>query len=105
MTHLRIADEADEQIQRIERWWRANRTKAPQRFSEELADALEAITATPLGGQSYRVVGRMRIRRVLLATTRYHLYFSYDETSDLIEVRAVWHCARERGPDLTPKPR
>lgn len=104
MTRLRIAEEADEQIRRIEAWWRQNRTKAPERFSEELADALEAITATPLTGQSYRVVRSTRIRRVLLVTTRYHLYFSYDEPSDLVEVRAVWHSSRGRGPELTPKP-
>lgn len=97
MTGLRIAEEADEQIQRIEGWWRANRTKAPERFSEELADALEAIVAAPLGGRSYRVVRSIRVRRVFLMATRYHLYFSYDDASDVVLVRGPCGTPRAAG--------
>lgn len=40
------------------------------------------------------------IRRLLLPRSRYHLYFTYDEAADIVEVRAVWHAGRGRGPLL-----
>jgi hypothetical protein len=30
----------------------------------------------------------------------HHIYFTYDETADVLEVRAVWHAQRGRGPAL-----
>jgi len=41
---LVVAPEATAQILVRKRWWRANRSKAPERFDEELAAALAVIT-------------------------------------------------------------
>ena len=45
---LVVAPEAAAQILVRKQWWRANRSKAPKRFDEELAAALTAITERPV---------------------------------------------------------
>ncbi|MBI4702636.1 MAG: hypothetical protein HY744_16060 [Deltaproteobacteria bacterium] len=100
MTGLRIAEDADVQIQRIEAWWRENRRAAPELFSIELADALDALTHTPTLGTSYAERSGVVVRRLLLRRSRYHVYFSYDAAADIVEVRALWHTARGTGPAL-----
>lgn len=69
-------------------------------FDLELADALELLLTAPTLGVSYGERRGIEIRRVLLPRSRYHAYFSYDERSALIELRAVWHATRGRGPRL-----
>jgi hypothetical protein len=44
---LVVAPEAAAQIVARKHWWRANRSKAPERFDEELAVALTAISERP----------------------------------------------------------
>jgi plasmid stabilization system protein ParE len=70
-----VAPEAAAQILFRKRWWRKNRSKAPERFDEELAEALKQIGERP---ESFLVFsernGRI-VRRYLLDKTRCHLYF------------------------------
>jgi plasmid stabilization system protein ParE len=100
VTRLIVAPRAQAQIAKIGAWWRANREKAPELFSRELADALEAMLEMPSVGQPYRPVLGIAVRRMLLTGCNYHVYFSYEETLDVVQIRAVWHAARGHGPLL-----
>jgi plasmid stabilization system protein ParE len=100
VTRLLVADRANTQIRTIEAWWTEHRDKAPQLFALELAQALEAIGASPNLGKPHRTVAGSEVRRLLLSRCRYHVYFSYDPRADLVLVRAVWHSSRGRGPVL-----
>lgn len=100
MTELRIALRADAQIRRISAWWREHRPEAPLLFASEVADALELLATTPTLGVVYAQRRDRTIRRLLLPRSRHHLYFTYDATADVLEVRAVWHAQRGRGPSL-----
>ncbi|WP_394822628.1 type II toxin-antitoxin system RelE/ParE family toxin [Pendulispora albinea] len=100
MTRLRIAQGADAQIRRIDVWWRENRPAAPAMFAEALAGMLQALLVMPTRGAHYSTRRGVPIKRVLVGATRYHLYFSYDKKADIVEIRAVWHASRGRGPQL-----
>jgi plasmid stabilization system protein ParE len=96
LTRLEIAPRAERQIRRIQAWWRVNRPAAPTLFAEELADALESVTALPSQGTTYRELGGVPIRRLLLHRSRYHILFSFDTRRDVVSLRAVWREARGR---------
>lgn len=100
MTQLRVAPRAEHQIRTASAWWRSHRPAAPQMFALELADALELLAATPTLGVYYGHRGGRAIRRLLLPRSRYHVYFTYDDDADVLEVRAVWHAVRARRPLL-----
>lgn len=97
---LEIAPRAREQIAVIGLWWRANHEAASGLFSDELATALEELMLRPQSGNAYTKHRGVPIRRVLLSKTRYHVYFSYRADQHFVEVRAVWHFARGKGPIL-----
>lgn len=91
--------EADEQIHTIDRWWRANRTAAPDLFAEELGRCFQLLARAPRLGRSYRRHPAVRgIRRILLRSSRYHVY--YVERADVVAVLAVWHSHRGQAPPL-----
>ena len=89
---------AERQLQRAAAWWRDNRSAAPALVVEELEEALAQIARAPNGGALYGP--RPGVRRWLLATVRYHVYYRVDEAKRMIYVRAFWHATRERGPAL-----
>jgi plasmid stabilization system protein ParE len=100
VTRLEVAPRAEAQIRRVGAWWRANRPVAPDLFSLELAHVLETLARAPRAGTIYAERRGVNIRRLLLPRSRYHEYFSYNEPADMVSIRAVWHAARGRGPDL-----
>jgi plasmid stabilization system protein ParE len=95
---VRTTPEADDQIRAIDAWWRTNRRAAPDRFLDELAASFELIGETPLIGRLYNHPSVPGTRRVLLKTSRYHVY--YVPCSDEVRVLAVWHAQRGAGPPL-----
>lgn len=94
-----IAPEADQQIRAIDDWWRENRLECPDLFAQELAAAIALIETWPLVGRRRRHRGVPGLRRVLLRTTRYHIYYVAVNESRLF-VLAVWSAVRGRGPRL-----
>ncbi len=92
--HPRAAEEADA----IDLWWRVNRPAAPDLFNRELEDAVARVASAPTLGRPADPEDPdfPAVRRVLMRRTRYHVYFVVD--GDILEVVAVWHAARERGP-------
>jgi hypothetical protein len=82
---LVVAPEAAAQILVRKRWWRKNRSKAPERFDDELAAALAAITQSPESFPVFSASAGRIVRRCLLAKTRCQLYFEV-----LSERQEVW---------------
>jgi plasmid stabilization system protein ParE len=97
-----VAPAAERQIQEIDGWWRENRTASPDLFAQELAAAIALIETWPQVGRRRRHRGVPGLRRVLLRSTRYHLYYA-PVSDDRLFVLAVWSAVRQRGPKL-PSP-
>ena len=83
------------------RWWRDNRTKAPDALHEELANALQLVASQPDIGATARNVRLAGVRRILLRRVNYHLYYRLIESpSRSVQVVALWHVSRGKGPEL-----
>lgn len=89
---------ATREIAEVDAWWRKNRPSSPDLFLMELERMLTAVALVPsLGAPS--LSERLRgLRRVLLKKTRYHVF--YRVRGDVLEVLAVWHAARGKGPRI-----
>jgi len=93
-----VAPEADDQAQKIDTWWRRERPAAPGLFIEELAAAFALLTDAPEAGRRYPHPTVPDVRRILLRSTRYHVYYRFYE--DEVVVLAVWSGVRGSGPEL-----
>jgi plasmid stabilization system protein ParE len=85
---------AARQIRDEARWWKANRTKAPLLFRDELRRAFRLIANYPEAGVVAADVELHEIRRVLLATTQHFVYYRVNAAAQRIEVVAVWSTSR-----------
>lgn len=94
-----IAPDAREQVRAIGLWWLAHRDKSPTLFDDELARALTLLADAPQIGARVRS-RRAEVRRLLLRTSGFHVYYAVDHRAEVVEVLAVWHGARRRGPAL-----
>ncbi len=87
-------------VAEAKRWWRANRTKAPDALEEELRTALDLIATTPGIGAVARNVALPGVRRIVLNRVNYYLYYRPKPESRMVEVVALWHARRGTGPRL-----
>jgi plasmid stabilization system protein ParE len=92
--------EADEQADRLDDWWRANREKAPNLFREELQHAVALLASTPDMGLRYRRRRIPGLRRLLLPLTKCHVYYVHDENAAMVIMLGVGSAIRRRGPEL-----
>lgn len=93
---LRISRRALRHIDAADSWWRENRPLRPSLFEAELLGALRRIQAHPT---VFAILEEPRLgglRRLLLAKSRYHVYWTVHE--DAIEIIAVWHTSRTEDP-------
>ena len=95
---IRVTATARRHIVTISEWWIANRPDAPAAFVDEFDIALARLAASPFAGSIYPAGRPHEVRRVLLARSGYHVYYSV--TASTILIRAVWHAARGQGPRL-----
>lgn len=92
---------ASRQVAEAERWWRANRTKAPDALRVELTQALQLVAAQPEVGARAQNAKLSGVRRILLGRVSYHLYYRLaGSPSRSVQVLALWHASRGRGPRL-----
>lgn len=93
---------ASRHVAEAEQWWRTNRSKAPSALADELSQALRLIASQPEIGaraQNARLAG---VRSVRLGRVGYHLYYRIVEVPRRsVQVVALWHASRGRGPDLS----
>jgi plasmid stabilization system protein ParE len=97
---IEVSDLAKAQIRAAEEWWRANRPAAPNAIREELERASRLIAVQPGVGARARNLSLVGVRRLLLATIRYHLYYRVATDPDRIEVLEFWHSSRGSAPTV-----
>jgi hypothetical protein len=95
---LVVAPEAAAQILVRKRWWRKNRSKAPERFDDELAAALAAITESPEFPFSPQVLDALSG-----AACWCHLYFEVLSERQEVWVLAARGAAQRRRPRLSSR--
>jgi hypothetical protein len=96
----RLVGPARQQAERIDRWWRENRSAARDLFAREMAEARAVLSATPDVGAPFTERRGVLVRRLLLPRTQNHLYYEVDEKNGLVMILAVWGAPRGTGPRL-----
>lgn len=97
---LVLLEEAKQQFEAEDAWWRENRD-SKDLFLEEFSAVLGQISTMPEVGQRYRRTRGKLIQRMLMKKTRCHVYYFHDQEQGLIEVHSVWGARRRRGPKLS----
>lgn len=97
---LRVSRRAARHIRAASTWWLENRDKAPSAFADDLDDAFRLIAELPRTGEPVHHSKLASARRLLLARTRYHLYYSVDDDGQTVRVLALWHTSRGKLPRL-----
>jgi plasmid stabilization system protein ParE len=95
---ITFSPEARDLARQAARWWRENRPAARRLFATELRRALLLLAHSPEIGVAYPAAPVSGVRRALLASTRYHVYYTYNVTTNTIEILAVWGGVQERDP-------
>ena len=95
---LRLTRRAERHIQRATEWWELNRTLAPGAVKLEVKEACELL-------QSQSGVGARAIDTKAAGVRRFHLsrihhFLYYRVRGRTVEVLALWHTSRGRGPGL-----
>jgi plasmid stabilization system protein ParE len=93
-----VTPEAEEQARTIDSWWRNERPAAPGLFTEELAAAFALLGEAPEAGRRYPHPTVSDVRRILLRSSRYHVYYRLNEND--VVILAVWSGVRGVGPEL-----
>jgi plasmid stabilization system protein ParE len=98
-----VGPDAEEDILNVDTWWRENRLAAPDLFLNELTHALALIAAPHYVGPRY--VNRLYpgMRRYLMRSTRYHVYY-LPRDQDLVIV-AIWGAVRGITPEFKQRRR
>ena len=89
---LRLSEDAQQDIERIDVWWRENRPAAPLLLLRELRDAMDQLETHPESETPYKEENRT-YRRVVLPKTRYLLYYEPDKETGLLAGRGSPHPA------------
>ena len=97
---IRYTRRGELSIERIDDWWRAQRSAAPDLFWNELGEAVELLKSSPEMGAVYKTRKGNGVRRIVLPKSDYHVYFEVERNADWIMIIVVWGARRERGPKL-----
>ena len=96
----RLAAPARKQADRIDRWWRENRSAVGDLFARELAEARRLLESSPEIGTPFLARHPNIVRRVLLPKTKNHVYYIFDRIENIVIIVAVWGAPKGRGPKL-----
>jgi plasmid stabilization system protein ParE len=97
---IRFLGRSAKQVEAIDAWWRDNRPQAPDLFASELEHALGLLARAPGMGVPYAPRAADGVRRLVLSSTRYHVYYVHEPTRDFLGILAVWSSLRGRPPSL-----
>lgn len=100
MTSVRTTPESAAQVLEAAAWWRANLPAAPDLFVQEFAGAIDLLPRAPDVRRRYRQAGIPGLRRLLLPSSWYHVYYAHDSEKGECIVLAVWSAVRGSGPRL-----
>ena len=98
-----VSPRAAAQIDDAASWWRVNRTAAPDLFVREIAGALALLAQAPKAGRHWRHPRVRGVRRLLIPSTRYHVYYVVGGEEGGVEMGAVWSGAGGRAPTIEPR--
>ena len=96
---LRLSEQAQQDMETIDAWWREHRPAAPLLFRQELRAAIEQIEANPESGTPY-LGAKKPYRRVIFLKSKYLLYYEYDRVAGVLAVASIWSGHRGGPPDL-----
>ncbi len=88
---------AKRELRRLDKWWRHNRDHRDV-FIDEFESMVKVIEDKPDIGRPYRTAKGKEVLRVLMRTSRYHIF--YVIKGDEIEIVSVWGAERGRSPKL-----
>jgi plasmid stabilization system protein ParE len=91
---------AERHLEEAVAWWREHRPAAPNAILDELERALSLLTLHPSIGAKARSPRLPGVRRILLETVGYHLYYRVRSVLHRIDILALWHSRRGEGPKL-----
>ncbi|MEK7996979.1 MAG: type II toxin-antitoxin system RelE/ParE family toxin [Planctomycetota bacterium] len=95
---IEITDDAATQIASAVAWWTEHRPTAPGAVLDDLDRILDLLCVQPAMGTRARRASLSGVRRVTLSRIRYYVY--YRVVDDALQVLALWHTSRGRGPIL-----
>ena len=95
---IKVARNAQRQIEEAATWWAQNRPLAPGAVRQDLDRILALISVEPGIGARARRAALEGVRRVTLSRIRYYVY--YRISGDALEVLAFWHTNRGGEPPL-----
>jgi plasmid stabilization system protein ParE len=81
-------------------WWIANRPAARDAFDDELASAVLDLAERAASIPVVSIRSGVPVRRLLMPTTRCHVYFAIDESRGVVEILALWGARMGRLPPL-----
>ena len=93
-----VSPEAEEDIDRIDDWWRAYREKAPDLFAEELGRCFATVLTLPNAGRLQRGMSLPGVRRLTLRKTRVNVF--YRLVNDEVHILALSGGAMNAAPSL-----
>jgi plasmid stabilization system protein ParE len=97
---VEISALAAQHIRQAEEWWRINRTAAPNAVREELERVFTILAAQPRVGPRADSVKLKNVRRIHLPRIKYDLYYKVTGAPLRVEVVALWHSRRGKGPPI-----
>lgn len=98
MLPIKVTDGASTQIEEAADWWTANRPRAPEALDQELSGAFALLSHQPAVGARATNVRLPGVRRIYLSRVHYFLYYRLQ--SSHVEILALWHASRGKGPGL-----
>lgn len=100
MTALRIeiTDDAQAQIAAAATWWAEHRPSVSGAVVEDLDRILALLCVQPAMGARARRAKLSGVRRITLSRIGYYVY--YRVADEALQVLALWHTSRGRGPSL-----
>ena len=84
----------------VDAWWRMNRPKSPELFSNEFRRSVNLIAHAPQIGQSYEAPESLPLRRYFLQRTGHHVYYRFDERKRCVTVLGIWNAASGSEPNF-----
>jgi len=91
---------ARQQIRVADKWWRVNRTKAPNAVSEELGRVSTLISFQPSIGALAKDVELPGVRRVHIERIHYYIYYRVVGSPEFIEILSFWSSLRGSPPTI-----
>jgi plasmid stabilization system protein ParE len=97
---IEVGHLARQQVRKLNRWWRKNRTAAPTAVQDELARVFRLILNQPQIGSPALDVELPDVRRIHMSRIAHYLYYRVLESDGIIEVLSVWSDRRGEAPPI-----